>query len=56
MNIQAGLWALGDKAFIMKLEELTGRILAPRKRGRKGKGDTIPVSEFPKTTKSPGEK
>jgi putative transposase len=47
---------LGDKAFIMKLEELTGRILAPRKRGRKRKGDTISVSEFPKTTKFPEEK
>jgi hypothetical protein len=47
---------LGDKAFIMKLEELTGRILAPRNRGRKGKGDTISVSEFLETTKFPGEK
>ena len=47
---------LGDKAFIMKLEELTGRILAPRNRGRKGKGDTISVSEFLEMKKFPGEK
>jgi putative transposase len=36
---------LGDKAFIKKLEELTGRILAPQKRGRKEIGDTIPIPE-----------
>ena len=47
---------LGDKAFIMKLEELTGRILAPRNRGRKRKGDTISVSEFLEMKKFPGEK
>jgi putative transposase len=45
---------LGDKAFVKKLEELTGRILAPRKRGRPG--DTIPFSDFPKPPKVPEER
>jgi len=44
---------LGDKAFVKKLEELTGRALAPKKRGRPG--DTIPFSEFSKTTITPEE-
>ncbi|TRZ91957.1 hypothetical protein D4R89_02005 [bacterium] len=41
---------------LLRLEELTGRIPAPRNRGRKGKGDKISVSEFLETTKFPGEK
>ena len=44
---------LGDKAFVRKLEALTGRTLAPKKRGRPG--NTISVSEFPKTIKTPEE-
>jgi len=44
---------LGDKAFVRKLEVLTGRALALKKRGRPG--DAIPVSEFPKTVITPEE-
>jgi putative transposase len=44
---------LGDKAFIKKLEDMTGRILTPKKRGRHG--DAILVSESSKTINIPEE-
>lgn len=37
-------WPLGDEAFIKKLEALTGRVLAPKKRGRLGDTEEGPIN------------
>ena len=35
-------WPLGDEAFVSRLERLVGRVLRPRKRGRKPKLPRLP--------------